>query len=365
MANSCSTKKAESASLPSEDSSEKTLRTTHCKPKFFSLFNLLLAALAFSLALYATSRTLQLQDQKQTWDIAMKAMNQVQTEQRNKLDEMQQAITKAQASMQESMSTLNKQIHQSLNQTAFQKQDWVLLKARYYLELAQINAHWSGDQQTTSALLQAADDILKVISDQKIYSVRQAIAQELSQIKAIPIIDIAGIMSQLDAAQTAISELPVKNSLNQFTSNTESSTSVKSTGSSWRDKWQDSLRILEKLVVIRHYEGDIQPQLSPLHQALVRESIRMNLQQAQWAVFQNNPVIYQQSLKLALTNINRTFEPTAPATQALIKTLQNLQQINLMPMKPAIEKSLPLLNTFIESKTKSAVQPSTATEEDN
>lgn len=110
------------------------------------------------------------------------------------------------------------------------------------------------------------------------------------------------------------------------------------------------MNVLEKLVVIRRNDEDIQPLLSPLHQTLLRDSIRFNLQEAQWALLQNNSKIFQLSLAQALKEINRAFDENAVATQALIKQLQNLQQEKLETITPTLNQSLSLLNQLIESK---------------
>ncbi len=86
------------------------------------------------------------------------------------------------------------------------------------------------------------------------------------------------------------------------------------------------MNILKKLVVVRHNEEEVQPLLSPLHQALLRDSIRLDLQQAQWALLQNNPKVYNLSLTHALQNIKRNFAENEQSTQALIKQLQDLQE---------------------------------------
>ena len=75
----------------------------------------------------------------------------------------------------------------------------------------------------------------------------------------------------------------------------------------------------------------------------------MNLQEAQWAVLQNNNQLYQQSLKHASQNIERVFENNTQATQSLVKQLQALQQKPLHIKKPVIDQSLQLLNQVINS----------------
>ncbi len=99
---------------------------------------------------------------------------------------MKTDISQTQTNLQNKIQQMNKDLQAALREHFDQKQDWLLLKARYYLELAQINAHWSDDQQVTIALLQQADALLRTIPDQQLFTVRQAIAQEITQLQVLP-----------------------------------------------------------------------------------------------------------------------------------------------------------------------------------
>jgi uroporphyrin-3 C-methyltransferase len=83
---------------------------------------------------------------------------------------------------------------------------------------------------------------------------------------------------------------------------------------------------------------------------MLREEIRLNIQEAQWALLHRNEAVYQWSLSQALQHIHGTFEASASTTTSLIRQLQHLQQMNLALKKPMVGHSLPLLNEWIESK---------------
>lgn len=269
---------------------------------------------------------------------------------RAKLDGTVQSMSLAQLALQSQLNTMNKNLQASLQERLYQKQDWLLLKARYYLELAQINTHWSDNPQTTVALLQQADSLLAPLMDKQLFPIRQALAKEISQLEALPHIDLTGILSQLDAAQTATIALPIKPIISINNSTTEDTKNDKNS-SYWRTKFDESLHYLGKLIVIRRNDEAIQPLLSPLAQSMLRDSLRLNIQQAQWAVLQKNQSVYQIALAQALKTLNQGFDTQAPDTQALIKQLQLLEQEKITSSQPPIQESLDLLNQWIENKT--------------
>ncbi|CDZ77929.1 Putative uroporphyrinogen-III C-methyltransferase [Legionella massiliensis] len=330
---------------------------------FNPILILIIAAVAFLVSLYAlysNKHSEQLSNQQsQAADAAIAQLKQQQTEVESGFNTVKETLSQAQTALHNQMQALDKNLQTAMQQRLYQKQDWLLLKARYYLELAQINAHWSDDTQATIALLEQADALLLNQSNQHLFTVRQAIAKEISQLQSLPKSDIPGLLSQLDAAQTAISNLPIKQPLSATTNRPAEDNS---SSSPWKEKLKSSVSVLEKLVVIRHNDENIRPLLSPLHQTLLRDSLRLNLQETQWAILQNNPQVYQLSLNRALQDIQVAFDTNSAATQALIKQLQTLQQEKFEKQQVTLEESLSLLNQYIESKNSQIMDKAAAPE---
>lgn len=269
----------------------------------------------------------------------------------------QQASINAQAdsnlatlnSTQEELSRVNKTLSSALKEHWYQNNDWVILKARHYLELATINAHWGDNPTTTLALLQQANTLLANLHEPALFAIRQAIAKDSAQINAAPTVDITGILSQLDAIQDVAASLEPKNPFK--THKVDASTnSTKATSPTWRDRIQDTLDQLKKLVIVRHNDAALLPMLTPAYDVVMRETIRLNLQEAQWAVLQHNQTVYELALKQAMNNITNTFGADSSSAQALVKQLSTLQETKLITPKIIPEESLKLLNQLIESK---------------
>ncbi len=277
------------------------------------------------------------------------ALKQQQINTENQLASTIEMLSSTQTDLTDKLIMLNKNLTSALQERGYQNNDWQLLKARYYLELAEINAHWSENTQTTIALFQQADPLLINLHEPQLLAVRQAIAQEIAQVQAAPILDITGLLTQLDAAQHMVATLTPKNPFSLTKANPTPTTEIKSP-STWHEHLQASLRMLEKLVIIRHHGEAIQPQLTPAYEVILRENIRLSLQQAQWAVLQKNQAVYDLSLKQAIDKINQTFDPNILASQTLIKQLDDLQQKKLNAPKMAQGDALLLLNQVIDGK---------------
>ncbi len=313
-----------------------------------------IAVMATAIALYATQFNYKLQEKLANKNTQLKAeiaqLTRAQTNSQEQVETKTNEIKQTQDALQSKLDHLNKQLQTAMAQKLYQNQDWLLLKARYYLELAQINAHWSDHFNAAISLLQQADKLLDQLSSPQIFAIRQAIAKEIAQLKAIPAVDVAGLLSQLDAAQISVSNLTIQAPIDEVGSTAEIETPKTAHPSAWQTHLQDSVNLLEKMVVIRRDDEKIKPLMSPLYESILRESIRMNLQEAQWAIINNNPVVYQLALKQAILNLKRTFNQSSQNTVALLKQLNDLQEIKITRERPVIELALPLLNQMIDNK---------------
>lgn len=251
---------------------------------------------------------------------------------------------------QEQLTLVDKQMHTRLQQQTYQADDWALLKARYFLELAQMNAYWTDNLSATSALLSQADTLLENAHEQRLLDVRRAIAEEKVQVGAVEKIDESGILSQLDAAQQLTQQLLIHQVLALPDDKTRIATPVSKTSPSWRERLQSSLASLEKLVVVRRVNEDVQPLMTPAYIALLRESVQLMLQEAQLAVLQRNEGLYQLVLKQAINKVTQSFDCHDPSTEALLKQLKSLTQTTIVQKKLDIGRALVLLNQVIDSK---------------
>ncbi len=259
---------------------------------------------------------------------------------------MDRTIKSLQTSQEKSRLVVE-QVNKVIHEQSYQASDWMLLKARYYLELAQINGYWSNSTQVTSALLMQADKLLADIHEKQLFDVRRAIAEENTQVLAIETIDVTGLLGQLEAAQQLAQGLQAK-PLPELAGDTTALESKTSSG--WRKRLKDSLMGLEKLVVIRRVDEEIQPLVTPAYIALLRENVMLILQETQWAVLQHSEDLYQLTLKQAKRKIIQSFDTSEANTMALLKQLDVLATQSVVHKKSNVGQALVLLNQVIDSK---------------
>lgn len=297
---------------------------------FISSFILLLAALL-------GWQQLQIRHHQKMVSLQLATMQQQALDTRQAVNRLQSTYPGQLQQQQMQIQLLEENLKKIVISNPLEKQDWQLLQVQYYLELAQINLHWSNDSRIALALLQAADNHLKSMNDQRIFSLRQVIAQEIIQLKLIPLLDRAGILSRLDAAQTVVDQLPL-----HFTYTKE-----QTPPGSWKNKWQENIHLLERLITIKHNNEALKTSIQ--QRLYSRENLHMHILAAQWALIQNDNTLYQEALSKALMFLDTHFNKS-PLIDVLHKHLQELKQYSLTPTSSNLQQSLLLLEKLIQEE---------------
>lgn len=265
------------------------------------------------------------------------------------INHLKTSISKVGESQQTRLSQTENRVQSlqaSLNEVILpegnQKQKYLLTKARFYLELAGIQAYWTLDSQSTLALLHAADLVLAKSDDPAVMPVRQAISDEIQAIKSAAKPDLVGLLNQLNAIKTAVLTLPFKPLFSQKTVKPEKSANPLG------DHFKESLQMLGKLVLIRKQDAvQVEKMSSPLYKSLVKENIMMQMEVAKWAVLEGLTEVYQQALDASIKNIQTLFDPRA--TQSLISDLQQLKSTPIKAEKTPPGEALVLVDKLIQS----------------
>ena len=344
------------------DSNTPVNVSNSCSPKRnrATWITLSIALIALVLVLYTMKQNVQLQRQI---DDGKKQIQEISVEQMTKqqLEKTLRPVIEEQTNLKEGLSNLRTQF---TNVKIGKSENWQLLKARYYLELAQINAHWSNNEQTTIALLEAANQLLSQQHTTDIVNIRQIIAKEIVQLQVFKTVDLLDVLSQIDALQSLVIHLNIQ--ALPVSDQTKQKVELNPTQSKWRIHLQNSLNTLSQLVIVHRHNEDTSPILSPLLVTILKESIQLNLQEAQWGLLNNNPLQYSSALKQAGTTLKKLLHHQEKKLTPVLKKLEQLQTISLSTEKPNIGKAIPLLTQLINSQSpEKENNTSTSTREEN
>ncbi|NVK43841.1 MAG: uroporphyrinogen-III C-methyltransferase [Oceanospirillaceae bacterium] len=280
------------------------------------------------------------------------------------LSDVQQRLdsvsTQARADKQ-NVDELQQRLTQSMQQFMAQQQttrkDWLLAEVEYLLRLANQRVLMEQTPEGALKLLKSADLILKETDDVSIYEVRKALAADIAALEAVPRLDTEGAFLQLGALSAQVDNLrliPITDQ-RQLPDLLEE-ISPEGVSESWSQglasSWHNAMGKLEQLVVIQHRDEPVEPLLSPENHFFLQQNLHLMLEQAQLALLQHKQNAYDSALAKAENWIDTYFEPQDAATNALLRGIAELKQLEVAPELPDISGSLGTLKAYLEQMTK-------------
>ncbi|MFV8818067.1 uroporphyrinogen-III C-methyltransferase [Haliea sp. E17] len=229
--------------------------------------------------------------------------------------------------------------------TANDKDSWLRAEAQYLLRLANQRVLMARDPQSAVALLQSADNILRELQDPGLHGVRAAVAAEIAALNAVPRVDVEGIYLRLSALIEQAGKLKIF----------EAPEIVQGSAVEPADDWKVRLRrgyeqAVEKLsqyIVIRRRDVPMQALMDPQWEGLVRQNLRMLLEQSQVALLNGNQVLYHESLERARHWVAQFADTDEAAAAAMDREISVLQQEVVAVEMPDLSRSVRELDGVI------------------
>jgi uroporphyrin-3 C-methyltransferase len=258
-----------------------------------------------------------------------------------------QAERQAQAvqSFEEELATLRTELARF---SAHDRESWLLAEAEYLLRLSNQRLIMAGDTVAAQALLASADAVLRELDDVSLHSVRSAVASDLAAVRAVPKVDLEGIYVRLSALAEQADKLVI------FQFPERDARPREATQEDWQARlqqgYEQALLKLSDYVIIRRRDVPMQALMDPQWEGLVRQNLRMLLEQAQVALLSSNQVLYESSLERAQHWVAQFFESDAAAAQAMASEIRQLAALQVQVTMPEISRSLEALDGAIERR---------------
>ena len=207
--------------------------------------------------------------------------------------------------------------------SAGDRDSWLLAETNYLLRLANQRLVMTGDTAAAEALLRSADGVLRELDDPALHGVREAIAEDLAAVRAVPKLDRQGAYLRLAALIDRIDSLEVFD-----TPSLPAGEDRPAAEGDWqtrlRQGYERALAKLSDYVVVRRRDEPVEVLMDPQWERLVRQNLRMLLEQAQVALLSGNGRLYRESVERA-TGWVREFEASDPdGAAAMVSELEDL-----------------------------------------
>ncbi len=243
--------------------------------------------------------------------------------------------------------------------------DWYLSEAAYLARLASQRLQTERGTKNPLALLQKVDSILVEIDEGGMLAVRAAIAVDITALRLAGEIDIEGIVLELNALAVQIDELPmIQLSVNSSASNQDSDDNGlanlvvdESLSQRWSALIDEFTQSLGQLVQVKQRLQPIERVLSASEESVVRNNVRLLLQQAANAALREQQSIYDLSLKRAQQWLTQYFQMNS-SVEVVKDRLIKLSVEQVVQELPFIDGSVNALEAFMILRQSSLVEGS-------
>ena len=243
--------------------------------------------------------------------------------------------------------------------------DWYLSEAAYLARLASQRLQTERSTKNPLALLQKVDSILVELNEAGMLAVRAAIASDITTLRLAGEIDVEGIVLELNALTAQIDQLsmiqlsvPVPDINQALDSNDSVNGDVNSTLSQrWSNLVDKFSQSLGQLVQVKQRVEPIERVLSTSEESIVRNNLRLLLQQAANAALREQQTIYDLSLKRAQQWVAQYFQMNS-SVQVVKNRLIDLSGKQVVQQLPRIDGSVNALEAFMIIRQSSLLEAS-------
>ena len=230
--------------------------------------------------------------------------------------------------------------------SASDRESWLLAETGHLLRLANQRLVMAGDPVAAQALLNGADSVLRDLNDPDLHAVRAAVAADIAALRAVPKVDVEGIYLRLSALIEQADKLVI------FQFPKQGVKPARDAAEDWRGRlrqgYEAALTKLSDYIIIRRRDVPMQALMDPQWEGLVRQNLRMLLEQAQIALLSGNQALYAASLGQAQQWVLHFQDSDTAAAKAIAAQIKQLATLTIQIPQPNISRSQRALDKAVE-----------------
>lgn len=227
-------------------------------------------------------------------------------------------------------------------------EDWLWTESEYLLRLANQKLQLEGDIESALLLLTTVDNMLSDATAPALFRVREAIAREILAVKSVAAIDVTGLYARLSGLVPMVDELSLRNALVQnYNARLARQQQNSDTEMGFMAR---SLELLGSVFVWQRWDVAPEALLPPQQEAVLKQNLRLMLEQAKLALLAGEEVPYRDSLARGSEWVTRYFSVDSGAGRTLRVEMDALAQSDIVQSRPDISGSLEALLAISENR---------------
>ncbi len=230
-------------------------------------------------------------------------------------------------------NTLKQQEQAILSRT--QHNAWKISEIQYLINLAQTCLKGTRDIKTAIDLLTLAEKNVQTVNDPTLHALQEALNNDLTALKNVSLPNLSALWSEITLLIEQSTTLPLRDTLLQKQDPSRSFNSASAKHNSWKQTLSASIQEIMALVKVRHHAKPLEPLLSETQQAIIKENLRLLLEQIRFAILITETTIYRQAIQDAEQWLTEYYDDIVEVKN-ILNTLTTLKKINLRPELPIL-----------------------------
>lgn len=206
--------------------------------------------------------------------------------------------------------------------------DWLVDEVEATLNLAAQQLLISGNVPVAVRVLEGLETRLNRFDHPQLLPIKQAVSQDIADLKNKPYLDTAGAALRLNRLETAVASLPM--AVDSTLQAGESvPVAVDPQAPWWQRAWQNTVNSLKGMVEVRSLNSNDSMLMSPEQVYFVRENLRLRIMDARLALMQRSGEVYAAELNTAEAAVRQYFDPASEATRSWLNELAQLKSLDV------------------------------------
>lgn len=267
--------------------------------------------------------------------------------QQQQLAQQEERVKQAKEASKQQDTQLYRSLAEIQTRLGGREGQWRVAEAEYLIRVANHRLTLMGDVATSLEALKSADERLSASGDPAWSVVREQLAREMTQLKAVAVVDQAGISSELSALSDQVEHLPLKDEGIALTSTLKQEPQQTPTADPQKlaletiidDLWQG----FKSMMVIRHHDRPVSAMLPPEQRYFLVQNLRLKLENAKAALMGRDATLYKENLEEAVKWVDAYYLLDDAGVAGFTSQLNSLISRDIAPKLPDITGSLRIL----------------------
>jgi uncharacterized protein HemX len=231
---------------------------------------------------------------------------------------------------------------------------WAVAEAEHLIIMAIHGLTLQRDVTAALTALQAADNRLASLSGTGLLDTRRQLAADMNALRAVNMVDIAGLSLYLADLIGRVEELPLAEV--PLVENTSKETPAPDASApAWRRLLAAVWQEIRGMFVVTRTGSSAKATLLPGESYFLYQNLRLQLETARLAVVRNDTETLRASMAIVHDWLTEYFDTGDSAVANVLETAEKMGQLELNPPLPDISSSLETLHAYIKESDAAGV----------